>query len=157
MALPDILRNHVGTALDRVENYIDGVDTTFNPKNTLNRIRILLTTVRDHMQSSTKKGSLSNIGLRCKAEADLARELNSQQIILNLQNNPPGNMATIQDVMTSIAPLLAQIPQYERVASFSDAMKVTVLSGKMEGRFISPNPFNNGAGNPVNTPALFQI
>ncbi|PKC05961.1 hypothetical protein RhiirA5_420219 [Rhizophagus irregularis] len=66
-------------------------------------------------------------------------------------------MATIQDVMTSIAPLLAQIPQYERVASFSDAMKVTVLSGKMEGRFISPNPFNNGAGNPVNTPALFQI
>ncbi|PKK57304.1 hypothetical protein RhiirC2_798285 [Rhizophagus irregularis] len=49
MALPDILRN-VGTALDRVENYIDGVDTTFNPKNTLNGIRISLTTVRGHMQ-----------------------------------------------------------------------------------------------------------
>ncbi|CAB4411172.1 unnamed protein product [Rhizophagus irregularis] len=49
MALPDILRN-VGTALDRVENYIDGMDTTFNPKNTLNGIRISLTTVRGHMQ-----------------------------------------------------------------------------------------------------------
>ncbi|CAB5375460.1 unnamed protein product [Rhizophagus irregularis] len=49
MALPDILRN-VSTALDRVENYIDGVDTTFNPKNTLNGIRISLTTVRGHMQ-----------------------------------------------------------------------------------------------------------
>ncbi|CAB4488983.1 uncharacterized protein OCT59_024702 [Rhizophagus irregularis] len=49
MALQDILRN-VGTALDQVENYIDGVDTTFNPKNTLNGIRISLTTVRDHMQ-----------------------------------------------------------------------------------------------------------
>ncbi|PKK71945.1 hypothetical protein RhiirC2_777779 [Rhizophagus irregularis] len=31
MALQDILRN-VGTALDQVENYIDGMDTTFNPK-----------------------------------------------------------------------------------------------------------------------------
>ncbi|PKK58411.1 hypothetical protein RhiirC2_796347, partial [Rhizophagus irregularis] len=49
MALPDILRN-IGTALDRVENYIDGMDTTFNPKNTLNGIRISLTTVRGHMQ-----------------------------------------------------------------------------------------------------------
>ncbi|PKK68510.1 hypothetical protein RhiirC2_782174 [Rhizophagus irregularis] len=66
-------------------------------------------------------------------------------------------MATIQDVMTLMAPLLAQIPQYEGVAGFNDAMKVTVLSGKMEGRFVLPNPFNNGAGNPVNTPALFQV
>jgi chromosome segregation ATPase len=49
MALPDILVN-IGTALDRIENYIDGVDTTFNPKNTLNGIRISLTTVRGHMQ-----------------------------------------------------------------------------------------------------------
>ncbi|CAI2200382.1 19909_t:CDS:1, partial [Funneliformis geosporum] len=27
--------------------------------------------------------------------------------------------------------------------------------GKMAGRFTPPNPFNNSAGNPVNTPALF--
>ncbi|CAI2193372.1 19960_t:CDS:2, partial [Funneliformis geosporum] len=38
MALPDILRN-IGTALDQVERYIDR-DTSFNPKNTLNEIRI---------------------------------------------------------------------------------------------------------------------
>ena len=49
MSVPDILRN-VGTALDRIENYIDGVDTTFNPKNTLNGIRISFTTIRGLMQ-----------------------------------------------------------------------------------------------------------
>ena len=87
-------------------------------------------------------------------------------------------MATIQDVMTSMAPFLAQILQYVgqelldtyhnkvmqaisygnnlAVAGFNDAMKVTVLSGKMVGRFVPPNPFNNGAENAVNTPALFQ-
>src|SRR5215216_90463 len=48
MALPDILRN-IGTALDRVERYIDG-DTSFNPKNTLNGIRISVTTIREHME-----------------------------------------------------------------------------------------------------------
>ncbi|RGB37319.1 hypothetical protein C1646_757093, partial [Rhizophagus diaphanus] len=48
MALPDILRN-VGTALDRIERYING-DTSFDPRNTLNGIRISLTTVRGHMQ-----------------------------------------------------------------------------------------------------------
>ena len=87
-------------------------------------------------------------------------------------------MAAIQDVMNAMAPILAQIPQYEgqeppdtyhnkvmqaisygtnlAVAAFNDAMKVTVLSGKMAGRFIPLNPFNNAAGNAVNTPALFQ-
>ncbi|GBC01143.1 hypothetical protein RclHR1_40810001 [Rhizophagus clarus] len=48
MAIPDILIN-IATALDQVEAYIDG-DISFNPKNTLNKIRILLTTVRGHMQ-----------------------------------------------------------------------------------------------------------
>ena len=107
-----------------------------------------------------------------------AKEINSQQIILNLQNNPLGNMAAIQDVMNAMAPILAQIPQYEgqeppdtyhnkvmqaisyghnlAVGAFNDAMKVTVLSGKMAGRFIPPNPFNNAASNAVNTSALFQ-
>ena len=107
-----------------------------------------------------------------------AKEINSRQIILNLQNNPLGNMATIPEVFQAMAPLLAQIPQYDRqeppdtyhnkvmqaisygtnlaVAAFNDAMKVTVLSGKMAGRFIPPNPFNNAASNAVNTPALFQ-
>ncbi|CAI2195194.1 3062_t:CDS:1, partial [Funneliformis geosporum] len=48
MALTDILRN-IDTALDRVERYIDG-DISFNPKNTLNGIRILVTTIRKHME-----------------------------------------------------------------------------------------------------------
>src|SRR2546421_8933137 len=87
-------------------------------------------------------------------------------------------MATIPEVFQAMAPLLAQIPQYEGqeppdtyhnkvmqaisyghnlgVANFNDAMKITVLSGKMEARFVPPNPFNNSAGNAVNTPALFQ-
>src|SRR3954469_5108775 len=83
-----------------------------------NRINILV----------QEKAILQILARRCKAEADLAefnrawvfnryqkwkiRELNSRQIILNLQNNPPGNMATIQDVMISMSSLLAQIPQY---------------------------------------------
>src|SRR6266496_4334470 len=48
MAIPDILRN-VGTALDRIERYING-DTSFNPRNTLNGIRISITTIQGHMQ-----------------------------------------------------------------------------------------------------------
>ena len=43
MALPGMLRD-VATALDRIENYLGG-DTTVNPINTLNGIRITLTTV----------------------------------------------------------------------------------------------------------------
>jgi hypothetical protein len=270
MALPDILVN-IGLALDRVETYIDG-DTSFNPKNTLNGIRISITQIRDHMRRHVqdaidlqgllnttngringlmndltntrndllnfqrreemitnawrderrvrqigdaniidlRNGLCRNIREMCmwkrrytacaqqahnlkrdyrqgRTEIGLlfnryqkwkARELNSRQIILNLQNNPLGNMATIQDVTISMAPILAQIPQYIgqetpddyfnkvmqainyghnlAVAGFNDAMKVTVLSGKMGGRFIPPNPFNNNAGNVVNTPALFQ-
>src|SRR5947199_9278848 len=88
-------------------------------------------------------------------------------------------MATLPDVFQAMAPLLAQIPQYDEqeppdtyynkvmqaisygtslgVAAFNDVVKVTVLSGKMAGRFIPLNPFNNAAGNAVNTPALFQF
>ncbi|CAB5370398.1 unnamed protein product [Rhizophagus irregularis] len=259
MALPDILRN-VGTALDRVENYIDGVDTTFNPKNTLNGIRISLTTVRGHMQRHAQdainlqgllhiangrinnlmndlantrndvlqrtqlltlaynnevnerrhwwqiarerqtngqriafrkqnrinvllqeKGVLQILVRRCKAEADLAefnrawvfnryqkwkaRELNSRQIILNLQNNPLGNMAALQDVMSAMAPLLAREDAYigqeppddyfDRISqilaygdtlgvgAYNNAIKTNVLASKMAGRFVPSNPFNN--------------
>ena len=48
MALPDILRN-IGRALDRVERFVDG-DRSINPKNTLNGIRISITTIQEHMQ-----------------------------------------------------------------------------------------------------------
>ena len=48
MALPDLLRD-IATAIDHVEIYVDG-DRSFDPKNTLNGIRIILTTIRIHMQ-----------------------------------------------------------------------------------------------------------
>ncbi|CAI2198529.1 6223_t:CDS:2, partial [Funneliformis geosporum] len=41
------------------------------------------------------------------------------------------------------------------VVGFDNAMKTNVLAGKIAGRFTPPNPFNNSAGNLVNTPALF--
>ncbi|CAI2199488.1 2092_t:CDS:1, partial [Funneliformis geosporum] len=99
------------------------------------------------------------------------------QIILKLQINPPGNMATLPKVFNSMAPLLAQIPQYIGqelpdefynhvmqvinygnslgVVGFDNAIKTNVLAGKMAGRFTPPNPFNNSAGNLINTLALF--
>ncbi|CAI2201846.1 4641_t:CDS:1, partial [Funneliformis geosporum] len=98
------------------------------------------------------------------------------QIILNLQINPPGNMAILPDVLNSIAPLLAQIPQYVGqelsddhynkvqvinydhslgVAVFNDGVKTNVLARKMVGRFTPPNPFNNSVRIAVATPALF--
>ncbi|CAB5360965.1 unnamed protein product [Rhizophagus irregularis] len=78
MALPDILRN-IGTALDQVENYIDGVDTTFNPKNTLNGIRISLTTVRGHMQRHTQDA------------INLQGQLNTAHNLLNNANRQINN------------------------------------------------------------------
>ncbi|CAI2198868.1 13501_t:CDS:1, partial [Funneliformis geosporum] len=38
------------------------------------------------------------------------------------------------------------------VVGFDNTMKTNVLAGKMARRFTPPNPFNNSAGNPVNTP-----
>ncbi|CAI2196985.1 16542_t:CDS:2, partial [Funneliformis geosporum] len=81
MALPDLLRD-ITTAIDCVELYVDR-DRSFDPKNTLNGIRITLTTVRIHMQR-----------------------------VANETLHYQGNIATLPDVLNSIAPLLAQIPQY---------------------------------------------
>ncbi|CAB4420671.1 unnamed protein product [Rhizophagus irregularis] len=80
-----------------------------------------------------------------------------------LQNNPP-NMATIQDVMHTISPGLAQLPFYDKqeppdsyyqklravnemarplaFADFNAAMRSNVMKNKMSGRFI-PVPVNN--------------
>ncbi|GBB97313.1 hypothetical protein RclHR1_29620003 [Rhizophagus clarus] len=120
-----------------------------------------------------EKAVLQILVRRRKAEADLAefnrawvfnryqkwkgRELNSRQIILNLQNNPPGNMATIQDVMHTLAPLFAQLPNYDgqeppdvyyqklrninemarplAVAAFNAAARCQVMINKMTGRY----------------------
>src|SRR3954470_15802495 len=269
MALPDILRN-IGKALDRVERFVDG-DRSINPKNTLNGIRISITTIQEHMQrhvqdainsqdllntanrqindivntrnellrrdqmmeqawkderqarqqrddeiNNLRDAVCENVYEKCwwkrrhtacaqqaqnlkryyrQAQADIglleynrdrvynryekwkAKEINSRQIILNLQNNPPGNMVTVQDVTISLAPLIAQIPHYTGqeppddyynrmiqqftydtalgVVGFNDAVKTQILSSKMTGKFIPPDPFQHPAGTNVVTPALF--
>ncbi|PKC03006.1 hypothetical protein RhiirA5_452577 [Rhizophagus irregularis] len=135
-----------------------------------------------------EKAVLQILARRRKAEADLAefnrawvfnryqkwkaRELNSRQIILNLQNNPLGNMATIQDVMHTLSPLLAQLPSYDRqeppdvyyqrlrninetarslaVVGFNAGVRCQVMINKMTGRF-APVPANDpyAGGNPA--------
>src|SRR6185369_9218655 len=127
------------------------------------------------------KWKLRNI-LVCDANRELEEENNYfRQQILDLQNNiqPQNqNMATIQDVMTIVTPLIAPVPQYigqeppedyvnkiiqlyncgntiGAVGGFDDAVKTQILASKMGGRYIPPDPFNNRAGNVVNTPVLF--
>ncbi|GET58845.1 hypothetical protein GLOIN_2v1885507 [Rhizophagus irregularis DAOM 181602=DAOM 197198] len=103
--------------------------------------------------------------------------LNLQQQILALQNNPP-NMATIQDVMHTISPGLAQLPFYDgqeppdsyyqklravnemarplAFAGFNAAMRCNVMKNKMSGRFIPVpvnNPYNGNAA--INTEPEF--
>ncbi|CAI2198292.1 9184_t:CDS:1, partial [Funneliformis geosporum] len=48
MVLLELLKD-IATAIDCVKLYIDG-NRSFDPKNTLNDIRIILTTIRTHMQ-----------------------------------------------------------------------------------------------------------
>ena len=55
IALSDILRN-IGIALDRIEGYING-DTSFDSRNILNRIRISITTIREHNQRYTQENA----------------------------------------------------------------------------------------------------
>ncbi|RHZ82017.1 hypothetical protein Glove_115g101 [Diversispora epigaea] len=106
--------------------------------------------------------------------------INLRHQIFVLQNNPlvnPLNMAALTDVTLSLAPMIAQIPMYFGqeppteyynkfmqifqygntlgVVGFNDAVKTRMLSSRLAERFIPPNPFQNNAGNQVNTPALF--
>jgi hypothetical protein len=105
---------------------------------------------------------------------------NLRQIILNLQNNinPQNqNMATIQDVMNALAPIVAQIPTYigqeppddylNKVEqtfaygtalggnAFTDAVKTNILSSKMGGKY-APVPQAYPVGTNVDTPARFR-
>ncbi|PKC16837.1 hypothetical protein RhiirA5_406524 [Rhizophagus irregularis] len=112
-----------------------------------------------------------------QVQAQAQNILNLQQQILALQNNPP-NMATIQDVMHTISPGLAQLPFYDgqeppdsyyqklravnemarplAFAGFNAAMRCNVMKNKMSGRFIPVpvnNPYNGNA--PINTEPEF--
>ena len=75
MAIPDILVN-IGTALDRVETYIGG-DTTINPINTLNGIRISLTTIREHMRNVANEATqnLNRLHTANRHNGELRRNL----------------------------------------------------------------------------------
>ncbi|GET56614.1 hypothetical protein GLOIN_2v1885507 [Rhizophagus irregularis DAOM 181602=DAOM 197198] len=112
-----------------------------------------------------------------QVQAQAQNILNLQQQILALQNNPP-NMATIQDVMHTISPGLAQLPFYDgqeppdsyyqklravnemarplAFAGFNAAMRCNVMKNKMSGRFIPVpvnNPYNGNAA--INTEPEF--
>ena len=97
-----------------------------------------------------------------------ARELNSRQIILNLQNNPP-NMATMVDVNQLLTPAFTALPYYDgqedpdsyyaklriinetarplAVAGFNPLIRSNKMREKMTGRFHpvpATNPYNGG-------------
>ncbi|CAG8639423.1 1992_t:CDS:2 [Ambispora gerdemannii] len=79
---------------------------------------------------------------------------NLNQQIFALQNNPlvnPHNMAALTDVTSSLAPMIAQIPIYIGQEPLIEYYNKFILAE----RFISSNPFQNNAGNQVNTPTLF--
>jgi hypothetical protein len=96
-----------------------------------------------------------------------ARELNSRQIIFNLQNNPPpplANMANMVDVNKLLRPQLSALPFYDgqeepdsyyaklrtinesarplAVVGFNPGARTDMMKGKMTGRF-HPVPANN--------------
>ncbi|CAI2201381.1 6852_t:CDS:1, partial [Funneliformis geosporum] len=81
MALPDILIN-IGTALDRIEGYING-DTTFDPRNTLNGIRISITSIRGHMQRHTQ----DNVNLQGLLNASNGQNNRIMNDMTNLRND----------------------------------------------------------------------
>ncbi|CAB4443454.1 unnamed protein product [Rhizophagus irregularis] len=112
-----------------------------------------------------------------QVQAQAQNILNLQQQILALQNNPP-NMATIQDVMHTISPGLAQLPFYDgqeppdsyyqklravnemarplAFAGFNAAMRSNIMKNKMSGRFVpvpANNPYNGNAA--INTEPEF--
>ncbi|CAI2199733.1 7328_t:CDS:1, partial [Funneliformis geosporum] len=81
MTLPDILRN-IGTALDRIEGYING-DTSFDPRNTLNGIRISITTIRGHMERHVQDNANLQ-GLLNESNGQINRIMND---MANLRND----------------------------------------------------------------------
>src|ERR1043166_3848099 len=106
-----------------------------------------------------------------------ARELNSRQIILNLQNNPP-NLATMVDVNQLLTPAFTSLSFYDgqeepdsyyaklrninetarplAVAGFNALARSNKMREKMTGRF-HPVPVNNpyNGNNPINNEAEF--
>src|ERR1700722_13433487 len=88
---------------------------TMRYNNDINQLQIERDAIRQQLQQCRANGGLLEYNRDRLYDRYLkwkAKEFNSWQIILNLQNNPPGNMATLQDVMQSMAPLLAREEPY---------------------------------------------
>ena len=81
MALPDILRN-IGTALNRIEGYING-DTSFDPRNTLNGIRISIITIQEHNQRYAQENANLQ-GLLNASQRQINRIMNN---MINFRND----------------------------------------------------------------------
>ncbi|RIA95392.1 hypothetical protein C1645_734109 [Glomus cerebriforme] len=163
MAIPDILRN-VGTALDQVESYING-DTSFDPRNILNGIRISITTIREHMERHIQDA------------INLQGQLNTAYNLLNNANGQINNfindMANVRNECLRRAQLLtltynneanehhrwwqiAQERQINAVAGFNAQARANKMIGKMTGRFHPvpvQNPYNGN--NAINNEAEF--
>ena len=80
IALLELLRD-IATAINHVELYVDG-DRSFDPKNTLNGIRITLTTVRTHMQRVSNK-ALHYQGLLNMANGQVNNLMNDMANVRN--------------------------------------------------------------------------
>jgi hypothetical protein len=123
-------------------------------------------------QLQNKWGKWKN---RARNSEQLINNLN-QQIFVLQNNNNIANMATLQDVMSSLSPLIAQIPQYIgqeppdeyynkivqvfaygsalAVVGFNDAVKAEILKSKMSGKY-TPVPAEYPAGTNIDTPTRF--
>ncbi|CAI2198680.1 14994_t:CDS:2, partial [Funneliformis geosporum] len=93
IALSDILRN-IGTALDRVEKYIDG-NTSFNPKNILNGIWISVTTIREHM----KRHVQDNTNLQDLLNASHEQTNRTMNDMTNFRNDCLRNVQMMEDTV----------------------------------------------------------
>src|SRR5215471_15960934 len=81
--------------------------------NTLRQQKAFLGILNQRYKNNADLAEFNRVWVFNKYHKWKARELNSRQIIFNLQNNPIGNMAAIQDVMQVLAPRLVALPDYD--------------------------------------------
>ncbi|CAG8563147.1 1453_t:CDS:10 [Cetraspora pellucida] len=117
---------------------------------------------------------LADVQLDNKNSEQLINNLNQQ--ILALQYNPP-NMMTVAGDLTSIAPLIAQIPNYSRqipsdkwyqrinqiltlpsimASTFNNALRAVILKSKMAGKYTNI-PTQYPVGTNIDTSARYIV
>ena len=100
MAVPDLFVN-IGAALDRIENYISG-DTSIDPINTLNGIRITLTTIRGHLLEAGRRVHI------------VITERNQYQNLHNIANGQIVNLGNVLQQRTQMLTLAYNNEETER-------------------------------------------